>query len=146
MVLRLWKSIAGNLVLQLSWKRKLTTVKSKKVDISSVNPSSERWRRANARNVSFFTLYDGQFTFSTQLLTLNCLLQVFLYYNKYSAFDLWSNCESNSSDDPKRAKMTDISTIWADIISSHLKEDLFAVEFFKVWSTTTDSLVFFQFY
>ena len=29
------------------------------------------WRRANARNVSFFTLYSGQFTFSTQLLTLN---------------------------------------------------------------------------
>ena len=28
-------------------------------------------RRANARNVSFFTLYGGQFTFSTQLLTLN---------------------------------------------------------------------------
>ena len=29
--------------------------------------------RANARNVSFFTLYGGQFTFSTQLLTLNYL-------------------------------------------------------------------------
>ena len=25
------------------------------------------WRRANAQNVSFFTLYGGQFTFSTQL-------------------------------------------------------------------------------
>ena len=32
------------------------------------------WRRANARKVSFFTLYGGQFTFSTQLLTLNYLL------------------------------------------------------------------------
>ena len=32
------------------------------------------WRRANARNVSFFTLYGGQFTFSTHLLTLNYLL------------------------------------------------------------------------
>ena len=31
-------------------------------------------RRANARNVSFFTLYGGLFTFSTQLLTLNYLL------------------------------------------------------------------------
>ena len=31
------------------------------------------WRRANARNVSFFTLYGGQFTFSTQSLTLNYL-------------------------------------------------------------------------
>ena len=30
-------------------------------------------RRANARNVSLLTLYGGQFTFSTQLLTLNCL-------------------------------------------------------------------------
>ena len=31
------------------------------------------WRRANARNVSLLTLYGGQFTFSTQLLTLNYL-------------------------------------------------------------------------
>ena len=31
------------------------------------------WRRANARNVSFFTLYGSQFTFSTQSLTLNYL-------------------------------------------------------------------------
>ena len=33
------------------------------------------WRRANARNVSFFTLYGGQFTFSTQLLTLNYIVR-----------------------------------------------------------------------
>ena len=32
------------------------------------------WRRTNARNVSYFTLCGGQFTFSTQLLTLNYLL------------------------------------------------------------------------
>ena len=32
------------------------------------------WRRVDARNVSFFTLYGGQSTFSTQLLTLNYLL------------------------------------------------------------------------
>ena len=32
------------------------------------------WQRANARNVSLLTLYGGQFTFSTQLLTLNYLL------------------------------------------------------------------------
>ena len=31
----------------------------------------QRWRRVNARNVSFFTLYGGQLTFSTQLITLN---------------------------------------------------------------------------
>ena len=34
------------------------------------------WRRANARNVSFLTLYRGQFTFSTQSLTLNYQLRV----------------------------------------------------------------------
>ena len=33
------------------------------------------WRRANAPNVSFFTLYGSQFTFSTQLLVLNYLLK-----------------------------------------------------------------------
>lgn len=32
------------------------------------------WRRANARNVIFFILYGGQFTLSTQLLTLIYLL------------------------------------------------------------------------
>ena len=32
------------------------------------------WRRAKARNFSFFTHYDGHFTFSTQLLPLNYLL------------------------------------------------------------------------
>ena len=32
------------------------------------------WWRANARNVSFFSLYASQFMFSTQLLTLNYLL------------------------------------------------------------------------
>ena len=36
-------------------------------------PFQSLWRRANARNVSFFTLYGGQFTFSTQLLTLTKL-------------------------------------------------------------------------
>jgi len=36
-----------------------------KDDVSSVSPSSERIRRANAQNVSFITRYGGQFTFST---------------------------------------------------------------------------------
>ena len=49
MVLRRWESTAGTLSL---------------------------WRRANTRNVSYFTLYVGQFTFSTQLLTLNYLICV----------------------------------------------------------------------
>ena len=39
------------------------------------------WRRANTRNVSFFTLYGGQFTFSTQFLTLN-----YLFLNLSSVF------------------------------------------------------------
>ena len=43
------------------------------------------WRWANARNVSFFTLYSGQFTFSTQLLTLN----YFLYFATVAA-PLWA--------------------------------------------------------
>ena len=34
-------------------------------------PSFSLRRRANARNVSFQTLYGGQFTLSTQLITLN---------------------------------------------------------------------------
>ena len=34
------------------------------------------WRRANTRNVSILTPYGGQFTFSTQLLTLNYLLKL----------------------------------------------------------------------
>ena len=49
MVLRRWESLAGILSL---------------------------WRRANARNVTYFILYVGQFTFSTQLLTLNYLICV----------------------------------------------------------------------
>ena len=32
------------------------------------------WQRANARNVSFLTLYGGQFAFSTQLLKVNFLI------------------------------------------------------------------------
>ena len=32
---------------------------------------NELWSRANAQNVSFKTLYGGQFTLSTQLITLN---------------------------------------------------------------------------
>ena len=36
------------------------------------------WRRANARNVSFLTFYGGCFTFSTQLLTLNYFMPLWL--------------------------------------------------------------------
>ena len=42
----------------------------------SIADTLSLWRRANARNVSYFTLYVGQFTFSTQLLTLNYLICV----------------------------------------------------------------------
>ena len=40
-VLRHWESIAGNLVLTTELK---TTVKDKKADVSSVSPSSERFK------------------------------------------------------------------------------------------------------
>ena len=43
-------------------------IKRLKADVSSVNPSSERIRRANARNVSFQSLYGGQSTSSSQLI------------------------------------------------------------------------------
>ena len=34
--------------------------------------SRSEWRRAKARNISFETLYGGQFTLSIQLIILNC--------------------------------------------------------------------------
>ena len=52
----------------LSWKRKLGTVNSVKADVSSLTLSLERL--ANARNVSFETLYGGLFTLLTQLIIL----------------------------------------------------------------------------
>ena len=51
----------GNEVFQLSWKHKLATVKSFKAHISSVSPLSEQL--ANTWNISFETLYSGQFTY-----------------------------------------------------------------------------------
>ena len=42
------------------------------------------WRRANARNVSFFTLFGGQFSFSTQSLTLNYHIK-----NRSTPFVAW---------------------------------------------------------
>ena len=48
---------------------------SEKAEVSSVSPSLDRSDEGlNARNVSLFTLYGGQFMFSTQLFTLNDLL------------------------------------------------------------------------
>ena len=44
---------------QLSWKRKLATVKGKKADVSSSDEGLTLEKSA------FFTLYHGQFTFST---------------------------------------------------------------------------------
>ena len=45
------------------------------------------WQRADARNISIFTLFCGQFTLSTQLLTLNYLLHSTNYFQ-------WLNLES----------------------------------------------------
>ena len=42
--------------------------------LSQINSFHSLWLRANARNVSFETLYDGQFTLSTQLITPNYLV------------------------------------------------------------------------
>ena len=51
---------------QLSWKRKLATVKSKKADVSSISVSLLFWRRDNARKVSFliFTVANLRFQLS----------------------------------------------------------------------------------
>ena len=65
-----WLTCRSECRTQLSWKRKLATVKSSKADVSSVSPSS-LWLRANARNDSLWTLCGGQFTFSSHLITLN---------------------------------------------------------------------------
>ena len=57
---------------QLSWSRKLAIVKSFKGDILSVSPSSFALTRGYyARNISFGTLYSGQFASSTQLIVPN---------------------------------------------------------------------------
>ena len=62
---------------QLTWECKLATVNSFKVCILKVSPLSKQmneWittRRANAQNISFETLYSGQFMLSTQLIILN---------------------------------------------------------------------------
>ena len=52
---------------QLSWYCKLATIKSLAL-------CQSLWQRANAQNVSFKTLYGGQFTLSTQLRLLDLLL------------------------------------------------------------------------
>ena len=58
------------------------------------------WRRANARNVSFFTLYGDQFTFSTQLLTLNDLLYSCTYFSDViKMMDVFSILQEATSDD-----------------------------------------------
>ena len=44
------------------------------------------WRRANARNLGFETLYGGQFTFSTHLVVLN--YPVRLYHRRSTAVSL----------------------------------------------------------
>ena len=56
---------------RLSSKCKWATVKSFKADVSSFS-----WRRANARNVSFETLYGGYFTLSTKLIKPNNLVML----------------------------------------------------------------------
>ena len=53
-----------------------------------------------ARNVSFFTLYGGQFTFSTQLLTSNDLLYSCTYFSDViKMMDVFSILQEATSDD-----------------------------------------------
>ena len=53
-------------------------------DISSVSPSSGRLiERANAQNVSLLTLYGGQLTLSTQLITLNYPKIISVIFNRF---------------------------------------------------------------
>ena len=47
---------------------------SKGYHLSYIFVTVSEWRRANARKVSFKTLYGGQFTLSTQLIILNYLI------------------------------------------------------------------------
>ena len=53
----------------------MATVKSLRADDLSISPSSGKmialWRRENARNVSFVTLYGGQLMLSTRSITPN---------------------------------------------------------------------------
>ena len=54
----------------------MATIKGFKADVSSINPLSEQmvksiWQRAGTWNVSFETLYGGQFMLSTQLIIPN---------------------------------------------------------------------------
>ena len=42
-----------------------------KADILNLAQCQSQWRRADTPNVSFETLYSGQFMLSTQLITLN---------------------------------------------------------------------------
>ena len=44
------------------------------------------WRRANARNVNFVTIYGSQFTLSTQLIKLNYPLTIIAPLSKSSRF------------------------------------------------------------
>ena len=56
----------------------MASVKEKKADVSSVIALCQSaGRRANARNVSFFSLYGGQFPFSTLTLVNTKLPAIF---------------------------------------------------------------------
>ena len=55
----------NNWVENVNWPPK----RVKRLKFRALALRQSDWRRANARNVSLFTLYGGQVTFSTQLLT-----------------------------------------------------------------------------
>ena len=71
-----WQGLIGSCILQPQSHCK--TCDKPLVDLNKY--CLPLWRKANARNVSFVTIYCGQFTFSTQLIKLNypvLLIQLF---------------------------------------------------------------------
>ena len=87
------------------------------------------WRRANARDVSFFTLYGDQFTFSTQLLTLNDLLYSRTYFSDViKMMDVFSILQEATSDD----NLCRMNIGWAPFLWRK-KENMWTRDVCKPW-------------
>ena len=83
--------------MELPWRENcLKGTKESKVFSTLYTLIQSLWRRANARNASFFTLYGGQFTFSTQMFRLNYLLY-FLSVARHNPGALHQHLHSISS-------------------------------------------------
>ena len=73
MVLHWWRILkqGNSLVSTELITYRLATLKNYKVNVSSLGPFSEPWQWANTQNISFITLYGGQFMLPTQLIIVN---------------------------------------------------------------------------